>query len=306
MLSLSSINAFGINMDSSNNELSYGKVTYADDLCLINKGGIATKTISTDSDVDLYEPNDFDNPYGFYKPLNSSSYCIETIEAVLSSDDTLDAYSIYTDSDVKEIVALIDGIAPGDKVYFCVYNDTTKEGAEGIVDGNNGSAAYINYPAIDSDVNHFTVYVGAYDLANNKLNYTLNIASRYNSSKIKYYATPKTLYNYDDSCYSSTAKIVVDSSSGIPRSAVADRILTQGNATSLEDGRAFAIDIKIDHGSSTLYAYSGPVKFIDNLSSQNIPLYGSWYISFIPRISEKFSFSNISLTFDYTYDILDV
>lgn len=266
-----------------------------------------TMSIMSYSNLDEYEPNDLGNPYDLGTVINATTNPIETINASLSFEDTTDAYEVgtigTTYAGVEEVVVLITGLSVGDEVEILVtnsnyYSDVT-------IKGTNGSGGYICIPSLNPTLEYYNIYIAAVALANQELDYTLQIASRYNHSELELGATPSSLYNRDNSQYSSPADIDIPISS-VPRSAVVETILTQGRVIINDSGRETQTRLKITHGSVELYAYAGPVEFIDDLLSQNIPLRGTWSIQFMQNNGGPCTYVDISLKFYYKYDILDV
>lgn len=313
--SLLGINAFAYNETPLMQSVQECNIVYGDDI----QENVFTYSdlpyditnYSTTANEDEYEPNDFENPYFLNGAINSTSNVSKTINASLSPTDVEDAYKFWTTGPnyptmfVEELVVQISGLRSGDEIAIGVQN-SNNDFVSGVAYGIYGSTAYITLPSSSEGMDTYTIYVGARNLADNStLNYTLFAVSRYIHDEVQVYTSPSSLYNSGNTSYSSPATIRFSTSS-VPRSAVVDKLLTQGTVTTNSNGRGTSAHVKIDKGSTTLYVYYGPVGFVENLTDQNLSLSGTWSVSFMPNSSAACTYSNISVKFYYTYDVLNV
>lgn len=278
------------------------------------------KTISSNYDIatvalDQYEPNDFDKPY-ILGGIKSKSKPIITVNASLSmiDGDILDGYEVgaYTyeaekNEKVEELVVLLGNLSYGDRLVMIILDNDNNEVASGVIDGRKTSGAYVSFP-VDA-IGSYRICIALADFENKtddntEVNYTLQIASRYVRDTQTYYASPSTLHNKGRDSYSSAATVVIKETD-VPSSAIVDVIFNSGMLTNDKTGIVGICIMKMVNGSKELYN-EGPVGFLKNLTSRNIPLAGTWKISYLPGWDDPSTLTNLSITFDYTYDILDL
>lgn len=274
------------------------------------------KTFNSDAGIatlalDQYEPNDIENPKSL-DTIYAKRHPLNTVNASLSNvDDEVDGYSFaactnnYDDIEiVDELVVLLGGLSSGDKVVMMITTDDYQEIASGVIDGSLTSGAYITIPMATgvSAYANYNIFLTLTNDSNSEVSYTLQVASRYVHDTQTFYPNPSSIYNQTNDNYSRKAYIHI-SESQFPSSAIVDSIFYSGNIANNNGGRVSTIIVKIEKDSEEIYG-SLSADYIENLTSRNIALVGTWYISFRQNMDAPHTFSNITFRFDYTYDIL--
>lgn len=280
------------------------------------------KTLLSDADngvvltsLDQYEPNDDpDNPYRIGEISAKSRPLINVNASLNNTDDMYDIYRVAARTNsqhyfeiVSELVFFLGGLTSDDKVVMEVTSaDNSITYAEGVIDGSISSAAYVSIPLTIGETANlsFNIYLMNANTSDPEVNYTLQVASRYVYDTCTLTTNPSTLNNPGYTNYSSSAYIRIRESEA-PASAIVDRIFINGKYTN-SAGKLYICDIKIKKDDlQELNLVGSPVAEITKIASRKFYLVGEWDISYRPHYDYSSTFSNITVTFDYHYDVLE-
>lgn len=278
-------------------------------------GGIAPMSLS----LDEYEPNDFENPYSL-GPIEAKSRPLYEVNASINdTDDIMDGYSFSAyenGSDefeiVDELVVLLGGLSYGDRLVMIITDGNDEEIASGVIDGSNGSGAYITFPT------NGTSYYGSYNIYialasvldgstgyNSEVNYKLQVASRYVRATQQFYART-TAIKYDGSYADwSQAGYMYIRESDAPKSAIVNSMFVNGTLIDTRTGKQSFVNILRLWNGTKEVAGTCPAT-MKNLDRFELPVVGTWTIKYVPHFDKDHTHElrNFSARIDYTYDIL--
>lgn len=203
---------------------------------------------------------------------------------------------------VDEFVVMLGNLSNGDRLQILI-TENNETVAYGTIDGSLGLTACVSLPIKYNGV--YGIYITfAEDSINTEIDYTLLVASRYAHESQTFYPKPSSLYNPNNRNYSESAYININESQA-PRSAIVDSIFYYGTLTNNKGGRVSGLTVMIKKDSEEIYGASA-ASYLKNLTSWNISLVGKWDISFRQDSVDPHTLSNLTFTFDYTYDVLDM
>lgn len=310
-ISMTCTTAFAIDNTAVPNQNNF---VYTDEV-LQTYGGVGIATMS----LDEYEPNDFENPYGLGAIEAKSRPLREVNASVNDTDDIMDGYSISAYEGgpdefdvVDELVVLLGGLSNGDRLVMIITDENDEEIASGVVDGSNGSGAYITFPTNGKGYyGSYNIYIALASVLdgstgyNSEVNYKLQIASRYVRNTQQFYARTTAIKYSGSYADWSQAGYMYIRESDAPKSAIVNSMFVNGTLINTRTGKQSYVSIlRLWNGDKEIAG--GCPDTLKNLDRFELPVVGTWTIKYLPYFDKDYihELRNFSAKIDYTYDIL--
>lgn len=310
-ISMTCTTAFAIDNTTVPNQNDF---VYTDEV-LQTYGGVGIATMS----LDEYEPNDFDNPYSMGTIKAKSSPIYEVNASINDTDDILDGYSFsayenssYKEENVDELVVLLGGLSYGDRLVMIIANSNDEEIASGVIDGSNGSVAYVTFPTNGAGYyGEYKIYIVLASVLdgstgyNSEVNYKLQVASRYVRATQQFYARTTAIKYSGSYADWSQAGYMYIRESDAPKSAIVDSMFVNGTLIDTRTGKQSYVNILRLWNGTKEVAGKCP-DMMENLDRFELPVVGTWTIKYVPHFDKDHTHElrNFSARIDYTYDIL--